>query len=337
MIFYAPNIHVGGGLELLKSLFGTVNFSSDDIFVLDARLKYTQEVSKLSNVHYIEPTPIARFRGELLIKKLAMKQEKIFCFHGLPPLFPSKAEVKVFLQNRLYIIDFSLRNYPAKVAARLLFEKLIFRIFSASVDEFIVQSNSMKNALQTYLGERSTNIVIAPFANINRESYIETSSSDKEFDFIYVADDSDHKNHLKLLEAWSLLAEQGVYPRLALTLPKSSKYKHTIATLVNNKRCQIHDLGFIPRNEVNAAYKKAAFLIYPSLVESFGLPLLEASSLGLPIVASELDYVRDVVRPIHTFNPDSATSICLAVLRTLGKEHELTRVLTPQQFVEKIL
>lgn len=337
MIFYAPNIHIGGGAGLLKSLLRTACFSSDDIFILDARLKNTQEVSSLSNVHYITPTPIARLKGELLVRKLAVAQGKIFCFHGLPPLFPRKAEVQVFLQNRLYINDFSLRNYSLKVATRLLFEKSIFRIFSASVGEFIVQSNSMKAALQEYLGESNATVVIAPFANINEENLNETSSSAKMFDFIYVADDSDHKNHLKLLEAWSLLAEQGVYPRLALTLPESSKFRHTITILVNDKGCQIHDLGFIPRREVNEAYQKAAFLIYPSFVESFGLPLLEASSLGLPIVASELDYVRDVVHPIQTFNPESATSICLAVLRALGKEHKLTRVLTPQQFVKKIL
>ena len=39
--------------------------------------------------------------------------------------------------------------------------------------------------------------------------------------------------------------------------------------------------------------------------ESFGLPLLEASSIDLPIIASESDYVRDVCEPAQTFDPNS--------------------------------
>ena len=44
-------------------------------------------------------------------------------------------------------------------------------------------------------------------------------------------------------------------------------------------------------------------LIFPSYIESFGLPLLEASENKIPIIAPELDYVRDVCNPSETFNP----------------------------------
>ncbi len=58
-------------------------------------------------------------------------------------------------------------------------------------------------------------------------------------------------------------------------------------------------------------------LIFPSKTESLGLPLIEAASAGLPIIASELDFVRDVCVPNETFDPYSSTSISRAVKRLL--------------------
>jgi glycosyltransferase involved in cell wall biosynthesis len=63
-------------------------------------------------------------------------------------------------------------------------------------------------------------------------------------------------------------------------------------------------------------------LIYPSLFESFGLPLLEARQAGLPIIAAELDYVRDIVEPVVSFDPESALSIARAVMRYQGEAVE---------------
>ena len=59
-------------------------------------------------------------------------------------------------------------------------------------------------------------------------------------------------------------------------------------------------------------------LIFPSLAESFGLPLVEAQEFNKPILASELDFVRDVCSPVDTFDPKSSLSIARAVKRFLG-------------------
>ena len=45
------------------------------------------------------------------------------------------------------------------------------------------------------------------------------------------------------------------------------------------------------------------------------MPLIEARRIGLPILASELDYVRDVLDPEEVFDPDSPVSIARAVKR----------------------
>ena len=77
--------------------------------------------------------------------------------------------------------------------------------------------------------------------------------------------------------------------------------------------------------------------IFPSHMESFGLPLLEPQSMGLPIIASERDFVRDVVVPVETFDPDSSISIFRAVRRFLSVSEPPMRPLKPSDFLTQLM
>ena len=83
-------------------------------------------------------------------------------------------------------------------------------------------------------------------------------------------------------------------------------------------------------------YPKTRALIFPSNYESFGIPLIEAKYLNLPILAGELDYIRDLIDPVQTFDPNSSISIYRAVKRFLNLPFKRTRILTPKQFVNEI-
>ncbi|WP_372861417.1 glycosyltransferase, partial [Pseudoalteromonas sp.] len=133
-----------------------------------------------------------------------------------------------------------------------------------------------------------------------------------------------HKNHQNLLEAWIKLAELGKYPTLALTLgERDVKLIEQVTTLKQKYNLKITNLGHLPYKDVLNLYQCSRALIFPSITESFGLPLIEASQLGVDIIASELDYVRDVCNPKCTFDPNSYVSIYRAVLRYLGVEEKI--------------
>ena len=81
-----------------------------------------------------------------------------------------------------------------------------------------------------------------------------------------------------------------------------------------------------------------ALFVLAVFFESFGLPLLEAKFLGLPILASELDYVRDVVEPTETFDPESPVSISRAVQRFLKiSQSSKVKMLSTPEFLGFIL
>jgi glycosyltransferase involved in cell wall biosynthesis len=78
---------------------------------------------------------------------------------------------------------------------------------------------------------------------------------------------------------------------------------------------KIFQLGSLAHGDVLNLYSDTQALIFPSLSESFGLPLLEAKERGCAILGSELDFVRDVCEPQQCFDPLSSVSIARAVRR----------------------
>ena len=78
-------------------------------------------------------------------------------------------------------------------------------------------------------------------------------------------------------------------------------------------------------------------LIYPSKIESFGLPLIEADAMNLPIIAAELDYVRDICSPTQTFDPNSSISIARAIMRFLNIKNDPIKILNGHDFWQELL
>jgi len=71
-----------------------------------------------------------------------------------------------------------------------------------------------------------------------------------------------------------------------------------------HKNLKIFWHGEIEKNKLETIYKRCEFLIYPSLKESFGLPLIEAIQHNCKILASDLPYVYEIIEPSLVFNPN---------------------------------
>jgi glycosyltransferase involved in cell wall biosynthesis len=72
-------------------------------------------------------------------------------------------------------------------------------------------------------------------------------------------------------------------------------------------------------------------------MESLGLPLIEARREGLPVLAAELDYVRDVIDPDEAFDPYSKISIARAVKRFLGLDESELPLQGAKGFIRQFL
>lgn len=332
LIIHAPNVHHGGGLTLLKSLLLAPNFSAR-FAQLDRRAQERLKLPTETLIHYVSRTVSSRLCAEWRLWRLTKVNDVVLCFHGLPPLFPLRGHVVVFLQNRILVTRNAITGYPIRTKIRLQIERWILRTFSGHADKFIVQTPSMARDTRMTLGS-DIDVVVLPYTG---SMNIESVTPHAKYDFVYVASDEYHKNHATLLEAWRLLADAGHKPSLALTVPTQSRLADEIEALKKLHGLNISNLGKLQGDGIQRLYSGASALIFPSISESLGLPLIEAAGHGLPILAPEMDYVRDVVDPAQTFDPHSPVSIARAVRRFLGKPEPILTMRMPEDFLAEVL
>jgi glycosyltransferase involved in cell wall biosynthesis len=333
LVLYAPGVHTGGGLVLLKDLLAAET-TKPDVMFLDARSLGKLGGQPKCEQHVVKRSVFSRVLNELLLWRLARDGDTVFCFHGLPPFFRPRGRVIVFIQNRLLVQQsFPFRQYRTMTTLRLILERSWLKLRSKTATKFVVQSASMDFDTKQRLGAHIT-VEIRPF-----RSALKTQSATHElsYDFVYVASDDPHKNHHNLLAAWKLLAESGLKPSLAITLPFATRIAQEVVRDSRDFGLNISNIGKVEHADVAALYASAKALIYPSFVESFGLPLIEAADAGLPILAGELDFIRDVVKPAETFDPFSPLSIARAVSRFLGVPESRPPVASPDDFLHDVL
>lgn len=340
LILYAPNVHTGGGLVLLQAMLAAWPVGTALTAFLDVRAREALNPSQDFQAFWVTASVGSRLAAEFGLRRVAGRGDTVLCFHGLPPLLPNAARVVVFQQNRNYLGLNALSQFALKTRLRLGLERFVSRTFRHRVSQYVVQTPSMQRTLRQWYaasGGAAPQVRVLPFVDA-LSTPAANAGLRREWDFVYVADGEAHKNHRNLLQAWQLLAKESLRPSLALTLSsRDAALKREVAQVNKQEGLHIHDLGQMPREEVLRLYANARALIFPSTSESFGLPLIEASHRDLPILASELDYVRDVCVPAHTFDPNSPVSIARAVKRFLGSPEPTVVLRTPAEFWGELL
>lgn len=342
LFIHAVNVHQGGGRSLLKVLLQSLSVNIKALVSMDERMSLPERVFPNIQVRWVRASVLQRFLTERWLVRSVDDADTVLCFGNLPPLFRLRARTLVFMQNRYLIENVTLKNLPLKVRLRLAVERLWLSTKLGNVDEFVVQTPTMKRMLEQKIG-RTIPIRILPFmatvAGYLRQGAQKDSREPIVYDFVYVASGEAHKNHAKLLDAWCLLAAEGIYPSLCLTLNKShfSSLCEKINVLSQFYGLKVTNVGESSEQDVLKLYKTSCAGIYPSTFESFGLPLIEATQAGLPVLASELDFVRDVIDPVQTFDPESPISIARAVKRFIGIEEPHLPLLDGYQFVESVM
>jgi hypothetical protein len=132
-----------------------------------------------------------------------------------------------------------------------------------------------------------------------------------------------HKNHAMLILALHRLRQTyGVKLPLVLTGDDLGQWP-MLQELVSHFHLQgqVHHLGYVSAAELRSLYGRATMLVFPSLFEGFGLPLLEAMTLGCPVAASNSTSIPEVVgEAALLFDARAPDSIAEALHRLLSDE-----------------
>jgi len=144
------------------------------------------------------------------------------------------------------------------------------------------------------------------------------------------------KNHLALLDAAEILWSEGLVFELELLglarHDTASKALKKIDALKRSDRSLIYR-GSVPDRELEIAYRQCAFTVYPSLIEGFGLPVIESLQYGRPCVCSGHGALAESALGggCITLESVNAASLADAMRRLLKNPVELNDLVTGAQ------
>ncbi len=130
-----------------------------------------------------------------------------------------------------------------------------------------------------------------------------------------------HKNWDRLIRSMALV-EEAVRPRLVIT---GGRGEDPLAAVVAETGMGewVELRGWVEDDELRALRGRARALVFPTLAEGFGLPVLEAMAEGLPVLASDLPVLREVGGDAALwFDPFEEESIAAAI-RTVATRPEV--------------
>jgi len=146
---------------------------------------------------------------------------------------------------------------------------------------------------------------------------------------LYLGNIKPHKNIHRLLQAFTRLKqEKHIEADLALIGKIDRKVLRAPEIQAFFEQSCIHYLGQLPQQDLELVFQKAQALILPSLWEGFGLPILEAFSLSVPVACSKIPAHQEVMGEEGLyFDPESDGEIRQAICR-IATEPELRQRLS---------
>ena len=329
IVISAVNLVEGGTLSILQDCLAYAAGNLSERFQIIA-LVNQKSFFNFSQIEFIE-FPYAKrswffriyheywlFRG--VSKKL--NAELWLSLHDMTPNVVAK-RLAVYCHNPapFYSVSFSEACIEPIFAFFNLCYRWIYRINIYKNDYVIVQQNWMRLKFQSMFNLR--NIVVAyPEVSEPPPSPIHLAKNKNLHSFFYPAFPRVFKNFEVICEASKKLLEDGVNNfEVIMTIDGSeTRYAKSIVKRYNNIS-QLKFIGRQNRKKIYNLYQSADCLIFPSKLETWGLPITEFKFLQRPILAANLEYAHETVgsyQHARFFDPNDPETLSQNMLSVIN-------------------
>ena len=305
----ALSAKTGGGLIYLNRLIFYLHQidKKNDYYIFVTRLNKKKIIDfNDQRFHVIE------VRASTLIQRLLYEQfiiPLVMCKHKIGVLY-SPAEFVTFFAPCKIILGIQNPNVYYKTKIRHSFKeklrlgilKILAKISSIKAKRIIFVSQTAQKDVTKILKiklNKTTYIYHGIEINkFNRPSarLLKNLTSGQKY-ILYVSDLARHKNCESLIKAYARLAENLIQEyRLVIVGKESQPYYNELKGLVGalNIEERVVFTGGVAHEELPAAYQKASLFVFPSMLETFGIPLIEAMAVGCPVTASRVSCIPEI-------------------------------------------
>jgi len=142
--------------------------------------------------------------------------------------------------------------------------------------------------------------------------------------FLAVGTLEPRKNHVRLLDAYAnVVREHESVPPLVFAGRPGWLYEPVRQRIIDlNLTERVRFAGFVSDTDLSRIYRLAVALLYPSIYEGFGLPILEAMASGCPVLTSNVSSMPEVAGDAaHYVDPIDLNSLTSGIRTMLDRKY----------------
>lgn len=251
-------------------------------------------------------------RGELFgVSRFARRlhADLLHCPANLGPLW-SRVPVVLTVHD---LLPFRHPEFVPGAYSRVL--RTMIRLAALGARRILTVSVASQGDIVRYLRVPATRIDVVPLAG--QDAQVSSSPLPRlPRQLLAVGNRMPHKNFPLLLAALTLIPE-GARPHLVVT---GSHGDDPLAPVVTRLGLEpwVTLRGWLPAYDLDRLYAESSLIVFPTLFEGFGLPVLEAMSRGCPVVCSDLPVLHEVAGDAAVYvAPEDAAALAATISRLL--------------------
>ena len=301
----------GGALTVLKQFLEEIKQRRDEskiyYFFVTADLKeyeceYIKIIDDIKGRQMLDRMKWDKFGMKSWAKKHNIKPDLVISLQNIAVSYKGVPQI-IYLHQSLPYSEYSKWNLFKSDERKLWFYTNVYKHLihnSIKKDMYIsVQTNWMKEALIEKGISKDKIIISKPkLKQFNVNDIEKLSLDNKKYTYFYPADEYKYKNHRIILEALNYIKKNYEDKinniKVIFTLDENSNSynyckENGLLDVVEFKSTLTYD-------KVLQYYKSCNCVLFPSYIETFGLPLIEAAKFGKRILVSNCKYSREVLK-----------------------------------------
>ena len=304
--------------------------------------KYHQQFVQSPNIHPHVFFPVTRlpfllrwWLNQPVRKDITKnKADVFFSPDGFIPLGMSVPKVSMFH-------DVAYFRYPEYLQPRIrnFYAKWIPR-FMAYTDHIITVSEFSKKEIIEAYNVRPEKISVVyngitdsyqPIGDVQKEEVRKKYTQGRPY-FLYLGAIHPRKNVLTLIKAFNQFKSSGTSDVQLIIAGRKAWHTEDVFRAIEQSpfKNEIHLPGYVPTSNAVSLVASAEAMIYPSLYEGFGLPLVEAMACGVPVICSNVSSLPEVAgNAALLFDPMDVDQLSRH-MRSITKDIQLREILIHQ-------
>lgn len=337
IVISAVNLVEAGTLAILSECLAYLSaFNSSEEYRIVA-IVHQKRLASYPNIEYIETQwPKKRWVNRLWyeyvsLKKISQEIGPIFLWVSLHDTTPSVIAERraVYCHNSFSFYRWRIRDllFAPKIAAFALFTKYIYQKNINKNDYLVVQQDWFRVGMSQMFSLPKEKIIVAPpqtlELKLNRH---QSNMTTPIFSFVFAASPNSHKNFEVICKAAMILEKEMGKDKFKVFLTlrgDENKYAKWLYSNWGAKVSSLDFIGFLRRETLLDYYAKSHCLIFPSKVETWGLPISEFKTFDKPMLLADLPYAYETAAGasrVAFFDPEQPRALAEQMLLLIQGE-----------------